>query len=630
MKRKFKSNRNVKNINRNKNSNVTKTSGNREHNKNALHKIHKKFTYIKELTLADFSKETEIPLIDIIKFFFNKNKLLQVNSILSFDDVEVICHEMNIKLEDASANAKLEQFQNDLLDQKLITQSDGSSQLQRRAPIITVMGHVDHGKTTLLDQIKKTTSLVESEFGGITQHLGAYTVNWHDKKITFIDTPGHSAFTNMREQGVQVTDITVLVVAADDGVQAQTVEAINYTKAANIPIIVAINKIDTPGANPDRVKDELFEHNLIPEEQGGSTIFVEISAKNDTNIDLLMENILLLGDVLELKANPNELASGVVLESHLNKKIGNFATLIVQNGTLKENDLVIFDDVISKYKSFTDELKNPITSAAPSSVCVVGGIKNRPSSGTIFKVFPDLKAAKKHIKSLASEDTYTKRASFSNLVSTSNNEKHDSKYINVIIKTDVSGTAVALANHLQDLSSKEKALNILHYSATQFSEDDLSLAAISNAIIIAFNVGTSSHINKLVQEKNIDVLFCNTIYQAEDYLKKILNKSNKLTFIEEITGVAEVREIFPLLKNNSIIAGCRMKEGYIDISFPIKYYRDDKLLFEGHVKSLRHLKNNIKRTTPLQEFGIIFQNFNDIKQLDVVKGFSKKIQKNKE
>ena len=610
---------NKKRVNRNQSKSNNRSSSFSSNNfySHKSKKTVSRFVYEKELTLEEFANQSGITLIEIIKFFFNHKKILNVSSILNLSDVQLICEQMNIKLDVNVNKSNVEKLKEQGLhinDEDILADKE----LIDRPPVITVMGHVDHGKTSLLDFIKKS-NVVSKESGGITQHLAAYTVHWKDQPIIFIDTPGHRAFTNMRERGAQVTDIVVLVVAADDGVKPQTIEAIEHAKAANVPIIVAVNKIDKPEADVEKVRNELSKFDLLSEEWGGSTIYVDISALKGDNVDVLLDNIITLSEILELKAVANDDAAGLVLEAHLDPKVGNFATLIVQRGSLGVNSPVLFNNEFSKIRILTDELGQPIKVAPTGSVCVVGSLACLPESGNYFKAYSTEKAAKAAIVA-----TSNKRADYSSFsVFASNYDANNDLHVNVVIKTDVTGTATALKNYLQDLTYKDKIIRILRFSAGQITDDDVSLASASHAVIIAFNTGCNSDVASMIADKKVDVFYCNVIYNAEEYLLKKMKAKVEPVYKDVTTGSAEVRAVFKLSTTDNLVAGCYMSTGFIDLKNPIKYYRNDKLLYEGNILSLRHLKSVIKRTKVNQEFGIIIRNFNDFKENDVIKGYFK-------
>lgn len=621
MKRKFKMTRNVVRSKKRRNSrsgaNSNTSNSHFMRDKNNKTKVVKKFIFEKEISLQEFADISKIPLIEIIKFFFNEQKLLNVNNILSKDDVRLICEHLNIKFEDKSTKSnKKTTFLDDLN-----AEENKSLKFEPRCPIVTVMGHIDHGKTSLLDYIKKT-NVVANEFGQITQHLAAYTINFNKNKLTFIDTPGHLAFSNMRSQGSQVTDIVLLIVAADDGVKEQTIEAIDHARAANVPIIVVINKIDLPAANIENVYQQLADLDLTPEDWNGSTICVPISVKQGKNIDALMETILSLSEILELSAPKDCLASGAILESYQNKKIGNFATVIVQQGTLKKGDIGIFGNFISKFRIFVDEYNNPIEEALPGTVAVLGGLPSLPNSGDTFKIYKNLKEAKSALSNFISKIEELKHTSFSQVISDINNV--DQKYINVVIKSDVTGTAIALKDHLKEIAIDDHRVNVLRFSAGQITEDDVLLASSSNAVIIAFNIGVQKNIAKIMEEQNVLVNFSNVIYGAEDFLTDCLKAKSLPDQKEEYIGTAEVKAIFDISgsKNNKV-AGCALKEGFIDIAYPIRYYRNNEQIYEGTIYSLKHLKSNVKRVKNRQEFGVIFKFFNDYQVGDVIRGYHK-------
>lgn len=491
--------------------------------------------------------------------------------------------------------------------------------LTEKPPVVTVMGHVDHGKTTLLDTIRKT-DVAAKEHGGITQHIGAYKIKLpNEKEITFLDTPGHEAFTTLRARGSKVADIAVLVVAADDGVKPQTVEAINHAKNAKVPIIVAVNKIDKPGADPLRVRQELTQYNLIPEEWGGDTIFVDISAKTGKNIDQLLEMILLVAEMLELKANSNKLATGTVIESKLDPKKGPVATVLVENGTLKVGDCFVAGYSFGKVKALLNEKGERLKEAGPGTPVEVLGFDEVPQAGDKFIV----KATEREAKQLA-EIRKQKREEelLANKTRIHLENLSDVKEINIILKADVQGSLEALKKSIEDLSNKfeEVSINIIHAAVGGIVESDVMLAAASNAIIIGFNVRPDAGARKTAEEENVDIRIYNIIYQAIEDLEKAMKGMLAPTTREVLLGTAEVRAVFKA-KSIGTIAGCYVTEGFIKRNTKVRLVRNGIVIYDGEMNSLKRFKEDVKEVQKGFECGLTLKNFNDIKVDDIIEAY---------
>ncbi len=499
--------------------------------------------------------------------------------------------------------------------------------LKPRPPVVTVMGHVDHGKTTLLDYIRNT-KVAEREAGGITQHIGASIVEVETsegkRKITFLDTPGHEAFTAMRARGAQVTDIAILVVAADDGVMPQTVEAINHSKAAGIPIIVAINKIDKPGANPEKVKQELSQHGLVPEDWGGDTIMVPVSAKTGQGVDELLEMVVLQAEMMDLKANPNRPARGVVLEAKLDRQRGPVATLLVQNGTLKVGDSVVAGLYAGKIRAMFDDKGNQVKEAPPSMAVEVLGLDGIPQAGDKFAVVKDEKTARKiaqHRQELARESAIEKQKKLSLEDLFSQMQKGEVKELNIIVKADAQGSIEAIRKSLDDLSTEEVKVNVIHSGTGPITENDVMLAAASNAIVIGFNVRPDSSARKAAEKENVDVRTYRVIYEIVDDIKKAMQGLLKPEEKEVYLGSAEVRATFKVPKVGTV-AGCYVKDGIIRRNANVRLVRDGVVIFEGKISSLKRFKEDVKEVQAGYECGIGLENFNDIKVGDTIECFT--------
>ena len=484
------------------------------------------------------------------------------------------------------------------------------------------MGHVDHGKTTLLDSIRKT-KVTEGEAGGITQHIGAYQVTVNDKKITFLDTPGHAAFTTMRARGAQITDITILVVAADDGVMPQTIEAINHAKAAEVPIIVAVNKMDKPGANPDRVMQELTEHGLVPEDWGGDTIFVQMSAKKGEGIDTLLEMILLVGEVEEYKANPNRRANGTVIEAQLDKGRGPVATLLVQNGTLRVGDPIVVGPTFGRVRAMVNDLGRRVKEAGPSTPVEITGLNEVPQAGDLFIVFEDEKTAR-HVgetrasRQLASQRNEKTRVTLDNLFEQM--KQGEMKELNIILKADVQGSAEALGASLQKIEVEGARVKIIHSGAGAITESDIILATASNAIVIGFNVRPDANAKRAAESENVDVRLHRIIYKAIEEIEAAMKGMLDPEFEEKIIGQAEVRTTFKVSKIGTI-AGSYVTEGKITRDSGIRLIREGVVVFEGEIDTLKRFKDDVKEVATNYECGITIKNFNDLKEGDIIEAY---------
>ena len=484
------------------------------------------------------------------------------------------------------------------------------------------MGHVDHGKTTLIDAIRNS-NLVDDEVGGISQEIGAYQKEINGKKITFIDTPGHEAFTAMRSRGASVTDIVVLVVAADDGVMPQTIEAIDHAKAANVPVIVAINKIDKPGADPSRVKNELMQHDIIPEDFGGSNICVEISAKQKKNIDGLLEAILLVAEMLELKANPDRYALGTVLEAKLDKNEGPKATLLVQNGTLKEGDYLVVGVSYGKARRMTNEFKKVLQSATPSTPVAVIGLSEVPEAGDRFMAFGqesearEIALKRKRIKEMK-ERSGNSALSLDDLY----NRIHEgeTQTINIIIKADSTGSAEAVKSSLEKLNNDEVKLNIIRATSGAITESDVLLATASNAIIYGFNVRPDAKTRAKALEEKIEIRLHRIIYALIEEIEGAMKGMLAPKLIEKVTGQAEIRRLFKVSKLGTI-AGCMITDGYIKNASKVRVMRDGVIIYEGKINSLQREKDQAKEVKAGFECGILLENYNDIKEGDIIEGY---------
>ena len=492
--------------------------------------------------------------------------------------------------------------------------------MQPRPPVVTIMGHVDHGKTSLLDVIRQT-NVTAHEAGGITQHIGAYMVRYKGNKITFLDTPGHEAFTAMRLRGAQSTDIAVLVVAADDGVMPQTIEAINHAKSANVPVLVAINKMDKPGANPDHVKQQLAEHGLLPEEWGGDTIMVPVSAKKRQGIDDLLENILLVAEVMELKANPNRHAQGVVIEAKLDKGRGPVCTVLVQKGTLRVGDTIIAGTAFGKVRAMTNERGEKVKAARPSMPVEVLGLSDVPQAGEIMDAVDDNEArtiAEKRIeKQRVSEMQKTHKVTLDDIFNQI--QQGELKDLNIIIKADVQGSVEALRQSLEAIKNPEVRIVIVHAAVGAINESDVMLASASNAIIIGFNVRPDALVRKAAEKENVDLRTYRVIYDAINDVENAMRGMLTPEFKEVILGRAEVRQVISTPK--AIVAGSYVTEGKITNNSEIRLIRDGIVVHEGKVDSLRRFKDEVKEVKSSFECGISIEKYRDIKEGDVIEAY---------
>ncbi|WP_129045058.1 translation initiation factor IF-2 [Companilactobacillus metriopterae] len=572
--------------------------------------------YTVGMNAQDLGKILHREPAEIVKKVFMLGMMINQNQSLDKDTIELIAEDYGIQSE--------EKVQEDIadIDQFYEEEIKNSENTVPRPPVVTIMGHVDHGKTTLLDNLRNS-HITDSEAGGITQHIGAYQVRLSDRLITFLDTPGHAAFTNMRARGADVTDIVVLVVAADDGVMPQTIEAINHAKAAGDPIIVAVNKIDKPGANPQHVIDQLMEYELIPEEYGGDTIFVQISAKQDINIDQLLEMILLQADVLELKADPDQKAVGTVIEAKLDKGRGPVASLLVQQGTLHVGDPIVVGNTFGRVRTMTDYQGKEITEALPSQPIEITGLNDVPESADKFVVFEDEKTARaageeRANRALQVERQKTNPVTLDNLFETM--QEGDLKKVDVIIKADVQGSAEAIAGSLKKIDVEGVRVNIIHQAVGAITESDINLAAASNAIVIGFNVRPTAQAKLQATEDNVDIRLHRVIYQAIDEIEAAMKGMLEPVYEEKITGNLTVRETYNVSKIGTI-AGCIVDNGYINRESGVRLVRDGVVIYEGKLASLKRFKDDVKEVKAGFECGVTIENYNDIKIADQIEAY---------
>jgi len=536
------------------------------------------------------------------------------NQDLNEESIKLICEEYGVTVE--------KEIEVDETDLDNFVEDEDSEALIERPAVVTIMGHVDHGKTTLLDSIRHT-KVTAGEAGGITQHIGAYQIENDGKYITFLDTPGHAAFTSMRSRGAQVTDIAILVVAADDGVMPQTVEAINHAKAAEVPIIVAVNKMDTEGANPDRVMQELTEHELIPEAWGGSTIFVQLSAIKGEGIDDLVEMIQLVAEVEELKANPNNRATGTVIEAELDKGRGSVATLLVQNGTLHVGDPVVVGNTFGRVRAMVNDLGRRVKTAGPSAPVEITGLSEVPQAGDRFVVFADEKKARQIGEARQQKQIEFKRGSQSRVSLDDLFEQikqGEIKDINLILKADVQGSAEALASSLEKIDVEGVKVNIIHTGVGAITESDIILASASNAIVIGFNVRPDVNAKKAAESEKVDVRLYRIIYKVMEEIEAAMKGMLDPEFKEKVIGQAEVREIFKVSKIGTI-AGSYVTDGKLSRNASVRVIRDGVVIYEGEIDTLKRFKDDVKEVAKNYECGITVEKFNDIKEGDIFEAY---------
>jgi translation initiation factor IF-2 len=568
------------------------------------------------ISVKNLATELKKTSAEVVKKLFDLGIMATINQELDFDTAYLVADSFGVK-----ANKKVEVKDEDIL---FDDSEDKEEDLVARPPVVVVMGHVDHGKTSLLDAIRKT-NVIEGEAGGITQHIGAYKVKINDREITFLDTPGHEAFTSMRARGAQITDVAILVVAADDGVMPQTVEAINHAKAANIPIIVAVNKIDLPGANVDKVKQELMKYELVPEEWGGSTIYVPISAKKNINIDNLLEMVLLVSDMANLRANPNRQAKGVVIEARLDKAQGPIASILVQRGTLNAGDTIIVGEAIGKIRIMKNDKGKNIKEAGPSTPVEITGLKDVPAAGDILYEVKNEKVAK-HLIEQRKIEHREKKISNDNMVTIDNlfdkMKNDDLKQFNIIVKTDVQGTAEAFKSSLEKLSNEEVLVKVLHSSAGAVTESDVELAKAANAIIIAFNVRPVGATKQLAEKEGVEIKQYSIIYQALEDVQNAMKGMLAPVYQEITIGNAEVRQVFKV-SNVGTIAGCYVTDGKVARNAGVRVIREGVVIHEGKLVSLKRFKDDAKEVSAGFECGVQIENFNDIILGDTIEAYIK-------
>lgn len=567
-----------------------------------------------EITVGELAAALKKTAAEVIKVLLKLGMMATVNQVIDYDTAEIVVTEMGAKIEKQVVVTIEERIMDDT--------EDNAENLKPRSPVVVVMGHVDHGKTSLLDAIRHT-AVTDTEAGGITQHIGAYRVNCNGQDITFLDTPGHAAFTSMRKRGAMATDIAVLVVAADDGIMPQTIEAINHAKAAEVQIIVAINKMDKPEANPDRVLQQLTEHGLVPEKWGGDVICVPVSAKTHEGIDSLLENILLVAEVMELKANPDRKAKGIVIEARLDKGRGPVASLLVQNGTLKSGDIIVAGTAVGRVRVMTNENGKELKEAGPSVPVEITGLAETPNAGDIFDAVTDERLARELVeqrKQKAKEELFNakQRVTLDNLFDQLS--EGDLKELNIIVKADVQGSVEAVRDSLEKLSNDEVKVRVIHGGVGAINESDVMLAQTSGAIIVGFNVRPDGVAKTAAERDGVDMRMYRVIYDCIEEIKAAMKGMLAPKFRENQLGTAEVRNVYKI-SNVGTVAGCYITNGKVTRACQIRVVRDGIVICEDKIASLRRFKDDVKEVAQGYECGIGLEKFADIKEGDVFEAF---------
>lgn len=601
----YKKNQRIKDVNHHK--------GAPERKNKALPEV---LLYSDGMNAQDLAKLLHRSSAEIVKKLFMLGVVVNQNQSLDKDTIEILAEDYGIE-----AKEKVQVDVSDI-DKAFDAEMANKDHQETRAPVVTIMGHVDHGKTTLLDHLRHS-HITAGEAGGITQAIGAYQVHYNDKLITFLDTPGHAAFTEMRARGAEITDITILLVAADDGVMPQTIEAIHHAKAAGTPIIVAVNKIDKPGANPNHVMEQLTEYELIPEDWGGDTIFVNISAKFGKNIDELLDMILLQSEVMELKANPEQNGAGSVIEARLDQGKGSVATLLVQQGTLHVGDPIVVGNTFGRVRTMTNERGRAIKAAVPSTPVEITGLSDVPEAGDRFVVFDDEKTARaageeRAKEALVKERQNTNHVTLDNLFDSL--KEGEMKEVDVIIKADVQGSVEALVGSLQKIDVSGVRVNIIHSAVGAINESDVTLAEASNAIIIGFNVRPTPQARSQADSDKVDIRLHNVIYNAIDEIEAAMKGMLEPTYEEQVIGQVEIRQIYHASKVGTI-AGGMVTDGKITADSDVRLIRDNVVVYEGKLGSLKRFKDDVKEVKQGYELGLTIENYNDIKVDDVIEAY---------
>ena len=576
----------------------------------------KEITYSSALTVQELAEKLNRNASEIIKLLFMMGTMVTINSTLDDETIELVCMEFNVEChkEIIIEESDFEEMMN--------VEEEDEENLVSRPPVVTIMGHVDHGKTTLLDTIRKT-HVTEGEFGGITQHIGAYQVSVKGKKVTFLDTPGHEAFTAMRARGAKVTDLVIIVVAADDGVMPQTKEAVDHAKAAGVPVIVAVNKIDKPNANKDRIMNEMSDLGLLPEAWGGDTIFAEVSAKFGDGVSDLLETILVVSEVENFRANPNKMATGTVIEAKLDKGRGPVTTLLVQNGTLHTGDAVVVGTAFGRVRKMTDDRGREIKEALPSTPVEIIGLNDVPIAGDIFKAFDSEKKARqiaetRLTKRIDQERNSSSAMSLDDLARQI--EEGEVQDINVIVKADVQGSAEAVKASMEKIEVSGVKVNVIRSTAGAITESDIMLASASNAVIYGFNVRPNAMVRKKAEEEGVDIRLHNIIYKALEEMESAMKGMLAPVYEEVVIGQAEVRQTYKVSKVGTI-AGCMVTDGHITKDCSVRLIRECVVIYTGKLGSLRRFQNDVKEVQNGFECGMTIENFNDIKEGDLIEAY---------
>ncbi len=576
----------------------------------------KELTYSGPMSVQELAEKLNRNASEIIKLLFMMGTMVTINSTLDEENIELICMEFNVE-----THKEIIIEESDFEEMISLDEDDDASKVSR-PPVITIMGHVDHGKTTLLDTIRKT-HVTAGEFGGITQHIGAYQVTVKGKKVTFLDTPGHEAFTAMRARGAKITDIVIIVVAADDGVMPQTKEAVDHAKAAGVPVIVAVNKMDKPGVNPDRIMSEMAELDMMPEEWGGNTIFCKISAKSGEGVKELLDTIMILAEVEDFKANPNKSAVGTVIEAKLDKGRGPVATLLIQSGTLHAGDSLVVGTAFGRVRKMVDDLGRELKTALPSTPVEIIGLNDVPIAGDIFKVFDSEKKARQIAetrlqKRIDSERNATSAMSLDDLARQI--EEGNLQTINIIIKADVQGSAEAVKASMEKIDVQGVRVNVIRSSAGAITESDIMLASASNAMIYGFNVRPNATVRKKAEEEGIEIHLHNIIYKALEEMENAMKGMLAPVYEEVVIGQAEVRQLFKVSKIGTI-AGCMVTDGCLKKECSVRLIRDGVVIYNGKLASLRRFQNDVKEVQNGFDCGLTIENYNDLKMDDVIEAY---------
>ena len=573
-------------------------------------------TYSGPLTVGDLADKLNRNASEIIKLLFMMGTMVTINSILDDETIELVCMEWNVE---CHKEVIIEESD---FEEQINNEEDDEDSLIERPAVVTIMGHVDHGKTTLLDTIRKA-NVTAGEFGGITQHIGAYQVSVKGKKVTFLDTPGHEAFTAMRARGAKVTDLAIIVVAADDGVMPQTKEAVDHAKAAGVPVIVAVNKIDKPGANRDRVMAEMSDLGLMPEEWGGDTIYADVSAKFGTGVQELLETILIVAEVENFRANPSKMATGTVIEAKLDKGRGPVTTLLVQGGTLRTGDALVVGTVFGRVRKMTDDRGREIKEALPSTPVEIIGLNDVPIAGDIFKAFDSEKKARQIAetrlnKKIEQERSVSSAMSLDDLARQI--EEGEVQDVNVIIKADVQGSAEAVKASMEKIDVDGVRVNVIRSTAGAITESDIMLASASHAVIYGFNVRPSAMVRKKAEEEGVDIRLHNIIYKALEEMESAMKGMLAPVYEEVVIGQAEVRQTYKVSKIGTI-AGCMVVDGCIRKECGVRLIREGVVVYTGKLGSLKRFQNDAKEVQSGFECGITIENYNDIKEGDIIEAY---------